>query len=184
MGAQSFSVSSRGKSMSQAYDRACQDAKEEYGHQQGYSGTITTTHGYSDVTAEFKRSKKDLNKFINDNIDKAEKWGNCLAICMEEPKSNNNKIKTQVEHIVSKGTKKWELMFVVTSYRGETIGSKKTKGDAVKLAREYSEKHQTRTSIHMEKVLVGGGSKVADINYKASTNEKEGKYVFFGWAAC
>ena len=183
MGAQSFSVSSRGKSMSQAYDRACKDAEEEYGHQQGYSGTITTTDGFSDVTAEFKRSKKDLNKFINDNIDKADKWGNCLAICIDEPKSNKNKIKTQVEHIVSKGTKKWELSFVVTSRDG-TIGSKKTKGDAVKLAREYSEKHQTRTSIHMEKVLVGGGSKVAEISYKASTNEKEGKYVFFGWAAC
>lgn len=182
MGACSFTTSSRGKSMKEAYSKACENARDEYGHQDGYNGTISTTRGFNDVTDEFKRSKKDLNTFINDNIDRAHKWGSCLAICVEEPQANKNKIKTQVEHIVSKGTKKWELRFVVTS-RGETIGSKTTKGDAVKLAREYSEKHQTRTSVHMEKVLVGANSRVAEISYKPSTTEKDGKYVFFGWAA-
>jgi len=182
MGACSFTTSRRAKTMSEAYRIACDDANDEYGHQEGYNGTISTTSGFMDVTNEFKRSKKDLNKFINDNIDRGEKRGRCLGICLEEAKANTNKIKTQVEHIVSKGTKKWELRFVVT-HRGDSVGSKKTKGDAVKLAREYSEKHQTRTSIHMEKVLVGDGSKVAEITYKPSTTEKDGKFVFFGWAA-
>ena len=181
MGACSFSTSSRGKSMSDAHKRAVEDARDEYGHQQGYSGTIASVSGYRDMTDEFKRSKKSLREFINDTIDKADKWGPCFAICEEEPQTNKNKIKTQVEHIVSKGTKKWELRFVVTS-RDNTIGSKTTKGDAVKLAREYSEKNQTRTSIHMEKVLVGSNSKVAEINYKPSTSEKEGKYIFYGYA--
>lgn len=128
-----------------------------------------------------KEVKKTINQFIDDTIENANKWGPCFAICVEEPQANKNKIKTQVEHIVSKGTKKWELRFVVTS-RGETIGSKTTKGDAVKLAREYSEKHQTRTSVHMEKVLVGSKSTVAEISYKPSTTEKDGKYIFYGYA--
>jgi len=183
MGASSFTNRGKGKSMSVAYDRLCDDAKEEYGHQQGYNGTISTTSGFRDVTEEFKRSKKELNTFINDNIDKADKWGHCLAICTDQPKGNTNKVKSQVDHIVSKGTKKWVLKFVVTDRSGNTIDSKRTKGDAVKIARAYAEKHQRSCSIHMEKVLDGGGAKVAEVNYKQATSEKEGTYVFFGWAA-
>lgn len=182
MGACSFVNKGRAKSMRNAYDKLCDYARDEQGHQDGYNGTISTTHGFRDVTDEFKRSKKELNTFIDDNIDKAEKWGSCLAICIKEPKTNTNKIKTQVEHIVEKGTKKWELAFVVTARSGD-IGSKRTKGDAVKLARAHTEKTQESTSIHMEKRLVGGKSVVAKINYKPSTTEADGEYVFFGWAA-
>ena len=183
MGACTFTNKRRGKTMNDAYDRACEDAREEYGHQDGYNGTISTTRGFIDVTDEFKRSKKELNSFINANIDRANKWGSCLAICVEQPKGNTNKVKSQVEHVVSKGTKKWILKFVVTDREGNTIDSKRTKGDAVKVARAYTEKHQKTCYINMEKVLEGGGSKVAEVKYKQSTSEKEGTYVFFGWAA-
>jgi hypothetical protein len=181
MGATNFQNTSRGKSISQAYSRAVETARDEYGND-SYKGTISTTSGVRDLTSEFKSSKKTPQQFIDDNIDRAEKWGSALGFCVEEPQTNKNKVKTQVEHKVTKGTKKWVLKFVVTS-RGEIIGAKNTKGDAVKLAREYSEKHQTRTQIHMEKQLENCTSIVAEINYKPSTNEKEGKYVFFGWAA-
>jgi hypothetical protein len=33
------------------------------------------------------------------------------------------------------------------------------------------------------KVLEKGSTKVAEIEYKKSTTEKGGKFVFFGWAA-
>jgi len=183
MGACSFQNIGRGKTMSNAYSNLCADAREEYGHQDGYNGTISTTSGFRDVTSEFKRSGKELQQFINDNIDRAEKWGSCLAICIEEPKGNTNKVKTQVKNIVTPGTKKWVLQYVVTTYMGRHIGAKLTKGDAVKIAREHTEKTQEGTKIEMVKVLEKGSARVAEIEYKKSTTEKDGKFVFFGWAA-
>jgi hypothetical protein len=183
MGATNFQQSERGKSMSEAYKSACADAIEANGHQEGYNGTISTTSGYRDVTSDFKRSKLSLQKFINDNIDNCEKWGSAWGICIEEPKGNNNKVKSQVKHIVTKGTKKWVTKFVITSgYDRNEIGSELTKGKAVTTARKYTEKNQKTTYIHLEKRLVGE-ARVAEITYKQAINEKDGKFVFFGWAA-
>jgi len=181
MGACSFTTSAYGKSMSEAYDYAVSDAVSEYGSD-SYNGTISTTRGVRDVTAEFKRSGLGLNDFINKNIDNFSKWGSCGGICVTEPKLNKNKIKSSVEHIVSKGTKKWVLKYVVYEY-DNIIGSYNTKGDAVKSARAHTEKTQRRTTISMEKKLDKGNSQVASITYKKSESESKGKYIFFGWAA-
>lgn len=181
MGACSFTTSAYGKSMSEAYNNACDDARHEYGND-SYNGTISTTRGVRDVTAEFKRSGLGLNDFINKNIDNFSKWGSCGGICTTEPKLNKNKIKSVVEHIVEKGTKKWVLKYVVYDY-DNIIGSYNTKGDAVKSARAYTERTQNRTTISMEKKLDKGNSQVARISYKSSDKESKGKYVFFGWAA-
>jgi len=65
------------------------------------------------------------------------------------------------------------------------VMSAPTKGEAVKLARQYSEKHQCTTMVNMERVLEKKDhALVAKITYKKSINEKEGKWVFFGWASC
>ena len=181
MGACSFTTSAYGKSMSEAYNNAVEDATHEYGND-AYNGTISTTRGCRDVTAEYKRSGKSINQYINDNIDNFNKWGACGGICVEEPITNKGKIKSQVEHIVEKGTKKWVLKYVVYEYDNQ-IGSFNTKGDAVKKAREHTEKTQRRTTISMEKKLDKGNSQVASVTYKQATNEKKGKYIFFGWAA-
>lgn len=183
MGACTFQTSAYGKTMSDAYDIACEYALEEYGHQDGYNGTITTTHGFRDVTSEFKKSKKQLSEFINDAYDKLNKR-DCCGICIEEPVQNKNKTKTQVEHIVTKGTKKWILKYVVECYNTDrVIGRYKTKGDAIKAARKYTEDTQNSTQIYMKKELESGTSNVAKVIYKKSTSEKKGRYVFFGWAA-
>lgn len=183
MGACSFQNTGSGKTMREAYSNLCAYAENEYGHQDGYNGTISTTSGFRDVTSDFKRSGKSLQNFINDNIERAEKWGSCLAICIEEPKGNTNKIKSQVNNIVTSGTKKWILKYVVSDNSGSVIGSALTKGDALKIAREYTEKTQMGTYIEMRKVLEKGSPKVAEITYKKSTTEKQGKFVFFGIAA-
>ena len=181
MGACSFTTSAYGKSMSEAYNNAVEDATHEYGND-AYNGTISTTRGCRDVTAEYKRSGKSINQYINDNIDNFNKWGACGGICVEEPITNKGKIKSQVEHIVEKGTKKWVLKYVVYDYDNQ-VGSYNTKGDAVKSARAYTERTQKRTTISMEKKLEKGNSQVARVTYKQATNEKKGKYIFFGWAA-
>jgi hypothetical protein len=180
MGASFFRTAYRGKSMSDAYSSAVSDAEEEYGHDP-YNGTISTTNGVTDVTNSYKSSGKSLNDYIDTWVDKGEKR-QCLAICLEQPKSNPNKTKSQVEHIVSKGTKKWVLRYVVR-YNDHFVGSWPTKGEAVKDARRYTEANQVATTISMEKYLEKGSTQVARVTYKRSDKEKDGKWIFFGWAA-
>lgn len=184
MGSQTFSTYGRGKTIKEAYKNAVDDATYEHGHQEGYSGAINATPGFKDVTAEFKSSGKNMIQYINEQLDKLSKYDGARAICIEQPIENKNKIKTQVEHVVTPGTKKWVLMYVVYHYENRVI-SAPTKGEAVKLAREYSEKHQCTTTVKMEKVLEKKDTAiVAKITYKKSSNEREGKWLFFGWASC
>ena len=183
MGSQQFKTYSRGKSVGEAYQSAVDDAEAMYGHQEGYSGEINSSAGYRDVTNKFKASGKDLNKYINERLDVLTKFEGAEAICIEQPVTNNNKIKTQVEHIVEKGTKKWVLKYVVHGPNGR-IGSYNTKGDAVKVARAHTEKNFGTTVVHMEKVLEKGSTVTARINYKKATNEKDGRWIFYGWASC
>ena len=182
MGASFFRTSQRGKSLLDAYKDAVHYAEEEYGHD-SYNGTISTTHGVIDKTNEFKTSRKTLTDFIDIYVEKGSKR-QCFAICVETPKENKNKVKSKVEHVVTPGTKKWVLKYVVHDYNNDReIGAYDTKGDAVKAARAHTEKTMYRTTISMEKKLEKGSNQVATITYKASTNEKDGKWVFFGWAA-
>lgn len=182
MGASFFQTTYRGKSLSDAYKRAVEDAVYERGSDP-YNGTISTTTAYSvaDKTKEYKASGKSLNDYINHMADVSAKR-QCFAICLEEPKTNTNKIKSQVEHIVTPGTKKWVLKYVVMSYDGE-IGSYNTKGDAVKAARVHTEKYLSSTTVHMEKRIDKANAQVAKITYKRSDKEKDGRWIFFGWAA-
>lgn len=184
MGSQSFTAYGRGKTVKEAYSRAVEDAIEEYGHQEGYSGAINVTPGFKDVTEHFKASGKNMAQYIDEQLDKLSKYDGARAICIEKPIDNTNKIKTHVEHIVTPGTKKWVLMYVVYHYEDRITGAP-TKGEAVKLAREYSEKHQCTTTIRMERTLEKRDhSLVAKITYKKASNEREGKWLFFGWASC
>ena len=183
MGASWFRTTYEGKSLRDAYNTAVEEAEEYHGHQEGYNGTISTTHTLDDLTAKYKASKKKIEDFINDQVERMNKR-DCAAICLQEPVENKNKTKSQVEHIVTPGTKKWVLKYVVyNNYNDQLIGSFSTKGDAVKKAREITEKHQTSTYINMEKILEKGGRTVAKITYKKSPTERPGVWRLFGWAA-
>ena len=181
MGATWFRQLNSGKTLQDAYKNACDNAEDYAGHQEGYNGTISTTYGVTDLSVNFKNSKMKLEAYISSQMERLNKR-ECAAICIQEPVGNNNKNKSQVEHIVTPGTKKWILKYCV--YQNTTfISSHLTKGDAVKSARVYTEKNQVSTTITMEKVLEKGGSSVAKITYKSSSTERPGRWVFFGWAA-
>jgi hypothetical protein len=183
MGASWFQQTGYGKTLQDAYNSACEEAEVEYGHQEGYNGTISTTSGVRDITEEYKRSKLDLEQFVRSKVEVLGKR-NCCSICLQEPVGNKNKTKSQVEHIFTPGTKKWVLKYVVyNDYNDQLIGSFSTKGDAVKKARDITEKHQTSTYINMEKMLEKGNRTVAKITYKKAPTERDGEWVFFGYAA-
>jgi hypothetical protein len=181
MGASWFQQVGYGKTLNDAYNSACEEAEVEYGHQEGYNGTISTTHGVRDITEEYKRSKLDLEQFVRSKVEILNKR-DCCSICLQEPVGNKNKTKSQVEHIVTPGTKKWVLKYTVR-HGDHFIGSWNTKGDAVKDARRYTENNQVATTIEMEKVLDKGSNRVAIIKYKKAPTERPGKWMFFGWAA-
>jgi hypothetical protein len=184
MGAEQFTVKMRGVNMQDAFNKAVAEAEEEYGHQQGYSGKINNHHSFYDKTAEFKRSKKSIGQFMEDafDSDKLSKHDHPWGVCIQEPVKNSNKIKTQVEHNVEKGTKKWVQKYRVLNYgEGADIDYLK-KGDAVKKAREICEKTKRTVSIDIIKVLEKGSCRTATIRYKESKGEREGTYVFFGEA--
>ena len=180
MGATWFQESGNGLSLRETYRSLKELAEDEYGCD-SYNGTISTTHHCEDLTANFKKSKKSLQEYIEMQMDKIQKW-HCGAICIQEPKDNTNKTKSQVEHIFTPGTKKWVLKYTVI-HGDHFIGSWNTKGDAVKDARRYTENNQVATTIEMEKVLEKGSNRVAIIKYKKAPTERQGKWMFFGWAA-
>ena len=184
MGATQFKERGSGKTAQEVYRKLCEIAEEEYGHQDGYNGTISTTDGFRDETELYNKSKfNDVSAYIYNRFDShAMNKRDCSAICVRQPVANKNKTQSQVEHIVTPGTKKWVLKYVVQ--RGDHfIGSWNTKGDAVKDARKYTEKHQVPTSIVMKKYLEKGDNLVAKITYKKSTTERNGEWIFFGYAA-
>lgn len=185
MGACQFKQRSTGKTVEEAYRRACEIAENECGHQDGYNGTISTTHSFRDETEAYNKSKfNDVSAYIRDRFDShAMNKRDCSAICVVKPVGNKNKTQSQVEHIVTPGTKKWILKYCVYENSTLLISSHLTKGDAVKSARAYTEKKQVPTFIAMEKVLEKGGSMVAKITYKKSPTERNGEWVFFGYAA-
>lgn len=184
MGATNFFTQETGNSIGEAYDNAVEDARSEYGSD-AYNGTISTTSGVKDYTSKFKQSGMSIDEFSEKYLDHAQKWGHCIGVCIKGAKKNSNKIQSKVDHIVEKGTKKWELRYVAyEGFGGKQIASERTKGEAVKKARKHTEKTKNRTSVEMVKVLTKGSTRVASVTYKGSSKESVGTYVFFGWASC
>ena len=186
MGVTQFKERGTGKTAHEVYRKLCEIAEDEYGHQDGYNGTISTTDGFRDETELYNKSKlNDVYAYIHGRFDShTMSKRDCSAICVRQPIGNKNKTKSQVEHVVTPGTKKWVLKYVVyNSYNDQMIGSFATKGDAVKKAREYTEKTQTPTNICMEKGLEKGNRTVAKITYKKAPTERDGEWIFFGYAA-
>jgi len=183
MGATWFQQTGYGKTLDDAYKRACEEAEDEYGHQEGYNGTISTTTYAKDITQEYHRSKLDLEQFVRSKMEMLNKR-DCCSICLQEPVGNKNKVKSQVADIVTKGTKKWVLKYTVSLQRNDSpLGSYDTKGEAVAKARAYTESTQQATEVYMEKTLEKVTPIVARITYKKAPTERPGRWMFFGWAA-
>jgi hypothetical protein len=183
MGAQEFIIRQTGRNEQVAFETALENAIEEHGGDI-YNGTISTCNSYQDVTAEFKRSRLDKMSFINKKLETANKR-ECFAIEESTPINNVNKIRSIVEHNIIKGTSKWELRYnVYAGWEDRMTQSFKTKADAVKFARQYTEGTKETTFVRMEKWLINQDPNVACIRYKQSPTEREGSYIFFGLAAC
>jgi hypothetical protein len=182
MGAELIERTVRARSIKEAWDIVYRDAEEYSGHQEGYSGDFNTCEFVKDVTSLLKtKSKRDIDDFITDNCNKRDAWGYCL----EQPVSNKNKIKTQVDVTPQKGTRKWETVYkAVTGWEDIEVARDKSQTLCIKKARVYIENNPSvNIRVIIAKELIEGNTQCATIAYKKSTTEKLGLYKFIGWAA-
>jgi hypothetical protein len=108
-----------------------------------------------------------------------------MGYCVRQPKVNENKIKTKVDNIPQKGTRKWTTEYHgVEKYSRDILVSARTQAECIKKARAYVEKNpDTTIVIEIAKTLAEGNRKCAEVTYKKAAGEKDGLYVFAGWAA-
>jgi hypothetical protein len=183
MGAELIHRTARGKNIQDAFKRACEEDEDYYGHQEGYSGGIHTCSLMKDVTSMLKtKSKSELEDYIADTTSKREVFG----FCIDQPISNNNKVKSQVDVTPQKGTRKWETVYkAVTTWDQREVARDKSQTVCIKKARAYVEANpDVSLKVVIAKELTEGNTQCATVTYKKSTTEKLGLYKFVGWAAC
>jgi hypothetical protein len=182
MGAELIYRTARGKNIQDAFKRACQEDEDYFGHQEGYSGGIHTCYFQKDVTSLLKnQTQSQLEEYIADNASKREAWG----FCVDQPVTNKNKVKSQVDVTPQKGTRKWETIYkAVTSWDLREVARDKSQTNCIKKARAFVEANpDISLKVIIAKELTEGNTQCAAVNYKKATNEKLGLYKFVGWAA-
>lgn len=170
MGAEIRYGSSSGRTLMEAWDSLVEDDSIENG-----------SDHYNSVFSSCQRGVKEVDKFPED-IDKY----TAVAVCIQKPINNSNKIKTAVENFPCKGTRKWVTEYYGASWRGERISgiSSDSQVKCIALARAYVEKNpDVEVTIHIGKKL-SIDTKVAKINYKKSNSERLGKWKFMACVAC
>lgn len=76
MGACSIHVTEKGPTMKEAFKTAIEEANEEYGHQQGYSGAINCCSLLGDKTSLYNQlGEEEFEEWAYDNTDKREVIG-------------------------------------------------------------------------------------------------------------
>ena len=103
------------------------------------------------------------------------------ALCIGKPIGNNMKVKTKVTNYPAKGTRKWVTKYEVEHpVRGNIIVSELKQGDAISKARKLVERNPDwDLSVFISKRLTSD-SRVADIEYKNSSKERNGMWEIKG----
>lgn len=187
MGACDIWVKQRGKSMLDAFKTAHDESAEEHGHEQGYSGAINSCELQGDYTRPYREAviKGQGQKYLEDLQSKAGKR-EVYGVCLADPVESKLKIKTKVIRTPQKGARIYQTVYTAYDFMGdnEVIQPQKTLSLAIKEARIWSEKNDRRCSVFIEKRLVKGNSKCADIEVKKDGKKKDGVYLFVGLAPC
>ena len=183
MGATNIIVTARGKNMQEAFRNAQKEAEEEYGTDP-YNGEINNCSLLKDVTN--RQGEFNEIDYFHDWIWKQTNKRDMYGYCTQQPITNNNKIKTTVTNYTQKGARKWVTKYIaLDKWEGNPVCEAESQTECIKKARAYVEKHPNkRLEVQIQKTLVGGKNKVADIDYKAASKERMGSYTFVGYAPC
>lgn len=177
MGTRTSSLKVKGTSMEDAFGLAKKEAQLEYGNDY-YNGRINNCSLIGNRTTAY-RSAKDKQEFIYSTQDKLCKK-EAIGVCLKEPKSNPNKVKSVVKNSPQKGTRQWVTVYEV--FVGwvvpEKVAEDFSQTGAIKKARAYTEKHKKKTYVEISKRLKQGVTTVAEVSYKESSKESMGEYLF------
>ena len=194
MGATDFSVKVMAKTAREAFQKAVEEAKYEYGHG-GYTGTIAEKDSFQMISVPHGKDPEDyaFHLIVNDSR-VSDKWGPAGCILLKTHESTvkekvpQNATKAKVENIVQKGTRKW-ITYYVLYQNGKEVGKKEKKTEALERAKEIAIRTNVEVEINIEKRLEDGVSKVAVVkaiepkekfqNVKKEMNE----YLLFGIAS-
>jgi hypothetical protein len=180
MGTQAAYGFAKAKNIKEAWKQVYENAIDEYGHQQGHSGQLNGCRLIGDRTATFKNMTGDQ---IEDWVWKNLSSGEAVGYCNKEPINNTNKVKTKVNNIPQKGTRKWVTMYVAETISGEELVKATTQTECIKRARKMMEQSSYRkVIISVRKELLTGNKRCAEITYKPSAKERPGEYYFIGLA--
>ena len=183
MGRESVYVTQRGKNMHDAFRSAQEDAADEHGHEEGYSGAINSSGLRGDYTNEYFAAKKKGKVALTALMRKWEEDADAdvFGVCLAAPKPNKNKVQSKVTITSQKGAKKWVTKYVATrQWSGEFVASELTQGACVKKARAFAEKNKCGVSLGITKELVKGNSQIGNVEYKPAKGESLGNYLFVG----
>lgn len=158
-----------GRDLKTAFKRLQDLDREELGSD-SYNGGWNNAQGVTEVSKE---------KF--DNYE-PEKWEEAWAYCVQKPIGNDMKTKTTVTNYPAKGTRKWVTKYMVDDPRWQgTIIEEYKQADAIKKARALVEKNpEWKLKVYIAKVLEQHQPLVAEISYKKSSKERDGRWEVKG----
>ena len=169
MGAIIKEDSIKGRDLATAFKNLQDSDREELGNDY-YNGGWNNAQGIVEVSKA---------KFDSGEPSKHEPaW----AWCTNKPVGNTMKTKTTVTNYPAKGTRKWVTKYVVDDPRWSgTIVSELKQTEAIKKARALVEKNPDwKLEVYITKELQGENPKVAEINYKKSSKERDGRWDIKG----
>lgn len=169
MGAIGKEDSIRGRTLGEAFKELQDSDREELGNDY-YNGGWNNATGIKEVSRD---------KFENGEPSKHE---DAWALCTRKPVGNNMKTKTTVTNFPVKGTRKWVTMYEVLHPEwNSTVISEAKQADAIKKARILVEKNPSwELEVSITKRLVTDNVRVAKINYKKSSTERDGAWDIKG----
>jgi len=162
-----------GRDLRTAFKKLQDSDREELGYDY-YNGSWHNAQGIQSVSKE---------KFYGD--EEPSKHESAWALCIQKPIGNDMKTKTTVTNYPANGTRKWVTKYEVTHPEwGNVVVSELKQGDAIKKARELVEKNPDwKLTVTINKRITEQPNKVAEINYKKSSKERDGKWEIKGCLA-
>tara|TARA_B100000767_G_scaffold88755_1_gene85254 strand:- start:74 stop:604 length:531 start_codon:yes stop_codon:yes gene_type:complete len=172
MGAIEKQATIKGKDLRTAFKNLQDCDREDYGCNV-YSG------GWNNAQGAVEVSRKEYQDYLVNGVTKHEP---AVAFCITKPIGNNMKTKTSVTNYPAKGTRKWVTKYQVNHPQwGNVLVSENKQADAIKKARELVEKNPDWIlKVQITKVLESGETKVAIVNYKKSSTERDGVWEVNG----
>ena len=172
MGAIERQATIEGRDLQSAFLLLQEEDREE-------SGSDIYSGGWNNSTGVREVSKKEYHDYLINGVTKHEP---AVAWCITKPIENNMKTKTTVTNFPAKGTRKWVTRYEVRHPEwGNVIICEEKQADAIKKARSLVERNpDLALEVLITKRLASGETKVAEINYKSSSKERDGVWEVNG----